>query len=331
MWPHASVTMIRRRGPSRSTGACSAATDAALASTIAADHLDYLPCSLFQPNVDNRCTDPEDANWTSPLNIWAWEGSLLGAPESGPPLTMIGATYEYGFDRLRGTLPPGPTGGFAPDLLLPASTTPPRASAGLAAPEPDFRDQGIVDYEFMISHTQSGPYSWWESVSPPAPSPWVGTHPAGGQGSSPHAWGLAGADKVLLDSLVAQRTDGDLVVGRGVPPSWIRPGATVSVTNFPTTDGHRVAVEVHLRLQSRPRPALDLHLRRLDPRRSDPPRAPLVRPRRGVHERRQRRRGHRDGHHGAVRASGHRRASIAPVRILNRRRSRRPGPLRPCP
>ncbi len=95
----------------------------------------------------------------------------------------------------------------------------------------------------MISHTQSGPYSWWESVSPPAPSPWVGTHPAGGQGSSPHAWGLAGADKVLLDSLVAQRTDGDLVVGRGVPPSWIRPGATVSVTNFPTTDGHRVALK----------------------------------------------------------------------------------------
>ena len=96
----------------------------------------------------------------------------------------------------------------------------------------------------MISHTQSGPYSWWESSSAPAPSSWVGTHPAGGQGSSPHAWGLAGADKVLLDSLVAQRTDGDLVVGRGIPPTWLRPGATISVTNFPTTDGHRAGVTI---------------------------------------------------------------------------------------
>ncbi len=111
------------------------ATDAALASTIAADHLDYLPCSLFQPNVDNRCTDPEDANWTSPLNIWAWEGSLLGAPESGPPLTMIGATYEYGFDRLRGTLPPGRPAGSRP-ISMPASTTPPRDRRGWPHPSP---------------------------------------------------------------------------------------------------------------------------------------------------------------------------------------------------
>ena len=74
----------------------------------------------------------------------------------------------------------------------------------------------------MIANSQSGPFSWWESSSAPDPhSPWVGRHPATGQGSSPHAWGIAGADKVLLDSLVAQRSDGSLVVGRGVPPGWL--------------------------------------------------------------------------------------------------------------
>jgi hypothetical protein len=224
-------------------GSLLAATDAAVSSTIAADHLDYLPCAVFQPNDANRCSNPEDANWTSPLNIWAWEGSLLGAPEYGPLLTMIDATYDYGFARLRGSLPPGTTGGFPPDFYASVYDAA-QGSAGLAAPGAAHRDQGIVDYEFMISHTQSGPYSWWESSSAPAASPWVGTHPAAGQGSSPHAWGMAGADKVLLDSLVAQRTDGDLVVGRGVPPSWLRPGTTIAVTNFPTTDGHRAGVTI---------------------------------------------------------------------------------------
>ena len=94
----------------------------------------------------------------------------------------------------------------------------------------------------MIEHGQSGPWSWWESSSAPDPhSPWVGdgNHPATGQGSSPHAWGIAGSDKVLLDSIVAQRVDGSVLVGRGVPPQWLTTTAPIAVTNFPTTDGKR--------------------------------------------------------------------------------------------
>ena len=55
---------------------------------------------------------------------------------------------------------------------------------------------------------------------------------------------MAGANKVLLDSLVAQRADGTLVVGRGVPPGWLRRGAPLSVTNFPTTEGRRISLTI---------------------------------------------------------------------------------------
>ena len=65
-----------------------------------------------------------------------------------------------------------------------------------------------------------------------------------GGGSSPHAWGIANANKVLLDSLVAQAADGTLIVGRGVPDAWLTAGETISVTNFPTTDGHRLSVRI---------------------------------------------------------------------------------------
>ena len=49
---------------------------------------------------------------------------------------------------------------------------------------------------------------------------------------------------MLLDSIVAQRSDGSVLVGRGVPPRWLTAGAPIAVTNFPTTDGKRSSFTV---------------------------------------------------------------------------------------
>ena len=220
-------------------------TDRVLAATIARYGLDYLPCSILQPNTANRCSNPEDANWTSPFGNWAWEGSLFGANRRGPGSSLIDATYDYGFRRLRGLLPPNTTGGF-PDDFYSSAYNAAEGSAGLASQH--HRDQGILNYQFMIANSQSGPMSWWESSTAPSPTTsWVGRHPAAGQGSSPHAWGIAGANKVLLDSLVAQRSDGALIVGRGVPNSWLGDNQPLAVTNFPTIDGGRMdmTISVH--------------------------------------------------------------------------------------
>jgi hypothetical protein len=51
-------------------------------------------------------------------------------------------------------------------------------------------------------------------------------------------------DLGLLDSLLSQRANGSLIVGRGVPDSWISSGRTIAVSNFPTTDGRRIGVTI---------------------------------------------------------------------------------------
>ena len=219
-----------------------AATNSALEATIKQYHLDYLPCSIIQPNTANRCKNPEDANWTSPLASWAWDATLLGAPVSGPGATMVDATYDYGFGRLKGKLPPDTTGGFPGDYYSTGYNAG-MGTDGLASK--DHRDQGILNYEFMIGNSQSGPYSWWESSSAPSPStPWIGNHPAAGQGASPHAWGISGANGVLLASLAAERVDGTLIVGQGVPGTWLSGHTPITVTHFPTTDGGRVDLTI---------------------------------------------------------------------------------------
>ncbi len=220
------------------------AVNTTLDATISASHLNYLPCSMTEPNTDNRCVNAEDANWAAPFLFgrWAWDGYLFGAPLSGPGISLIDATYDYGFARLAGKLPPNTFGGY-PTQYYSTAYNAGYGEWGLASTA--HRDQGILSYEFMISNGQSGPYSWWESQQFPNPgSPWTGTHPEAGNGSSPHAWGMANANMVLLDSLAAQRADGSLIVGRGVPSAWVTTGKVISLANFPTTDGHHLGLTV---------------------------------------------------------------------------------------
>ena len=221
-----------------------AAVNGTLTATIHRYNLQYLPCSMVQANTANRCKNPEDANWAAPFLFgrWAWDAQLLGVPVNGPGAQLIDATYAYGFGRLAGKLPPDTFGGY-PSGYYSTAYNAGYGSWGLASTR--YRDQGIRSYQFMVRNSQSGPYSWWESATPPpTKSTWIGSHPAAGQGSSPHAWGIANANKVLLDSLVAQASDGTLIVGRGVPNQWMTPGNTISVANFPTTDGKRLAVTI---------------------------------------------------------------------------------------
>ncbi len=217
-----------------------AATNKTLDATISKHHLRYLPCSMVEPNTDNRCVNAEDANWAAPFLFgrWAWDGYLFGARRSGPGLSLIDATYDYGFGRLAGKLPANTFGGYSPDFWSTAYNAG-YGSWGLASTS--HRDQGVLSYQFMIANDQSGPYSWWESSATPNPgSPWVGVHPSSGNGASPHAWGMANANKVLLDSLIAERSDGTIIIGRGVPDSWVTGGTRIAVTNVPTTAGNRM-------------------------------------------------------------------------------------------
>ena len=67
---------------------------------------------------------------------------------------MNDATYAYGFGRLYGLLPPDTTGAF-PDDFYSSAYNAAQGTAGLASAA--HRDQGILDYEFMLANSQSGP------------------------------------------------------------------------------------------------------------------------------------------------------------------------------
>jgi hypothetical protein len=228
------------------------AVNSTLSSTISSNNLNYIPCSMVEPNTANRCSNPEDANWAAPgvYFNWAWNAYLLGAPMTSPNGGTAGdwidKTMSYGFGRAKGMLPPNTFGGYPGEGFYSTAYNGAYGAWGLASN--NYRDEGILSLEFLINNDQAGPYSWWEGSTPPSTTtPWIGNHPASGGGASPHSWGIAMGDLGLLDSLVSQRTDGSLIVGRGVPNSWVGSGQRIAVSNFPTSDGNRIGATITTR------------------------------------------------------------------------------------
>ncbi|MCO5989141.1 hypothetical protein NE235_23835 [Actinoallomurus spadix] len=207
--------------------------------------LDYIPISMVEPNETGPRKDPRDANWASMFLFgrWAWDGYLFGAEQTGTMINKIDATYTHGFDRRKGISDSIYNFGGYPHGYFSSAYNAGYGSSALRGEQ--YRDLGIKAYQYMIDKAMSGPFGWWEGVDyPSASSPWDIDHARGGGGSNQHMWGQSTATKVLFDSLIAEKSDGSLIIGRGVPNEWLRTGKKIGLDRYPVQSGGRVGYQL---------------------------------------------------------------------------------------
>lgn len=222
-----------------------ASVNAAVTDIIEKKNLDYLPISLTESNEEGKRSNPKDANWASMFLFgrWAWDGWLFCAEQSGPMINLIDATYKHGFDRRKGVCASRYNFGGYPHGYFSSAYNAGYGSTALRADSN--RDLGIKAYQYMIENAMSGPFSWWEGIGYPSDdSPWNIPHASGGGGSCPHIWGQSTASKVLLDSLICQRTNGDIIIGRGVPAEWLKDGNVIAVNKYPIENSGRINMRI---------------------------------------------------------------------------------------
>jgi hypothetical protein len=203
--------------------------------------LDYIPISMVEPNETGPRKDPRDANWASMFLFgrWAWDGYLFGAEQTGTMIDKIDDTYTHGFERRKDISDTIYNFGGYPHGYFSSAYNAGYGSSALRGEQ--YRDLGIKAYQFMIDKSQSGPFGWWEGVDyPSATSPWNIDHARGGGGSNQHMWGQSTATKVLFDSLIAERSDRTVIIGRGIPNEWIRTHQKVALDRYPVAAGGRV-------------------------------------------------------------------------------------------
>lgn len=153
-------------------------------------------------------------------------------------IDKIDDTYTHGFDRRKDISDTIYNFGSYPHGYFSSAYNAGYGSSALRGEE--YRDLGIKAYQFMIDKSMSGPFGWWEGVDyPSVTSPWDIDHARGGGGSNQHMWGQSTATKVLFDSLIAEKVDGSLIIGRGVPNEWIRDRQKIAIDNYPVADGKR--------------------------------------------------------------------------------------------
>lgn len=176
----------------------------------------------------------DNANWASMFLFgrWTWEGYLFGAEQYGILLDQTDETYDYGFSRLY------PDGNIAYSFGgYPGYSSGYNAGYGLAALRAEkYRDIGIKAYQFMIDNTQSSPFGWWEGI--PLKTGCNSVEDIDivyGTGSCPHMWGQALCTKALIDSIIAEKADGTVIIGRGLPAEWL--GENISVNNYSVNGG----------------------------------------------------------------------------------------------
>lgn|GEM_PF-132451 len=216
-----------------------------LQKTMTKYNLDYIPISMVEPNETGPRKDPRDANWVSMFLFgrWGWDGYLFGAEQSGLMLDKIDDTYTHGFER-RASITDNPYnfGGY-PHGYFSSAYNAGYGSTALRGEE--YRDAGIKAYQFMIDKAMSGPFGWWEGVGYPSDSsPWDIDHASTGGGSCQHMWGQSTATKVLFDSLIAEKTDDTVIIGRGIPTEWLTDGKKVEIANYPVKNNNRIGYKM---------------------------------------------------------------------------------------
>ena len=214
------------------------ATEKCIESVMANSKTENIPISLTHSNEEGARKDPRDANALSMFHFgrWAWDGYLFGADQSGVMIDAIDRTYEIFADKRKSFCDSAVNYGGYPHGYFSSSYNAGYGATALRGEK--HREYGIEAYKFMIDHTQSGPFSWWEGIDyPDEKSPWNRSHASGGGGSCPHIWGQSTATKVLFDSLVCEKSDGTVIIGRGIPDGWKKAGNVMDIRKIPLSTG----------------------------------------------------------------------------------------------
>ncbi len=97
-----------------------------------------------------------------------------------------------------------------------------------------FRTEGIKNLEWMIKN-QGAPYQWGESFHAGlSPTDW--TTPD----ADYESWGLSFNKQALLETNCSLKEDGTLIIGRGLPDTWVANGKTVQWANVNVGGGKKI-------------------------------------------------------------------------------------------
>ena len=176
-----------------------------------------------------------DGNWlgtTFMMSTFPWDAVLRGYDLGGTWADYLDASLDNAFalKAQRGDIPDDSWGAWWGHEYGAVY------NVGMSVPllySETYRTMAVKSYEWMLDN-QSAPFQWGESFDKGQnDGDW--TKPAAGY----ETWGLGFMRQGLLEATASVKTDGTVIVGRGIPNEWLTSSTPIEWENIAINDGRR--------------------------------------------------------------------------------------------
>jgi len=169
------------------------------------------------------------------LSTFPWGAWLKGYDRGGTWRELFDASIAHALhERDRRVIPDGSWGAWWGHVTYGSTYN---AAAGLQCLASDrHRLESLKNVRFLLEN-QCAPWQWSEAFENKGRDQWAGMYLPQESYGNYESWGTSFSKQAILQACASVHVDGTVIIGRGIPDSWLRPGAVVEWRNVNVNDG----------------------------------------------------------------------------------------------
>ena len=186
--------------------------------------------------------------YSGALSTFPWGAYLKGFELGGAWKDKFDASIEYALqERDKKRIPEGSWGSWWGQVTYGSVYN---ASAGVQCLFSEkHRTEAIKNVEFMAGN-QCAPFQWSEAYEFKGVDQWVGMYTPPVDYGNYECWGYSFAKQALLQACASVKTDGTVILGRGIPNHWMFPGSVIEWANVTVNKNKKINFRIRAEEQS---------------------------------------------------------------------------------
>jgi hypothetical protein len=180
--------------------------------------------------------------YSGALSTFPWGAYLKGFELGGIWKDKFDASIRYALaEKDKRRIPPGSWGAWWGQVTYGSTYN---SSAGVQCLfSEEYRTETIKNLEFLLEN-QCAPFQWSEAFENKGRDQWVGMYTPQVSYGNYESWGANFSKQALLQACVSVKTDGTVIIGRGIPNHWLKPGDVIEWSNVNVNDRRAINFKI---------------------------------------------------------------------------------------
>lgn len=215
----------------------------ALSRSCARRHIEYYEGGLDDITLDRYSNSIYSwVPYSGALSTFPWGAYLKGFELSGFWKEKFDDSIRHSMAvRDRKQIPEGSWGTWWGQVTYGSAYN---CSAGLQCLYSDtYRTEVVKNLEFQLEN-QCAPFNWSEAFEYKGRDQWVGMYMPPVSYGNFESWGASFSKQAMLQACASVKTDGTVIIGRGIPDYWLEPGSVIEWANVNVNQGRKISFRI---------------------------------------------------------------------------------------